>query len=179
MKGIVFTEFLEMVEDKCGLEVVQQVIDNSNLKTKGVYTSVGSYDHGEMVQLVVSLSEIIDTPVVDLLEVYGEHFFDVLSSSYPQFMNKKDLFGFLDSIDNYIHPEVLKIYPNAELPKFESEIINESKMLLHYSSSRKMAHFGIGLIKGAGSYYKQKLEVKKENESNGGENVTISISKVG
>jgi len=32
MKGIVFTEFLELVENKFGLEMVDTIILNSNLK---------------------------------------------------------------------------------------------------------------------------------------------------
>ncbi len=31
MKGIVFTEFLELVEHKFGLEVVDEIIEKSNL----------------------------------------------------------------------------------------------------------------------------------------------------
>ena len=33
MKGIVFTEFLELVEDKFGLETVDEIINNSDLKS--------------------------------------------------------------------------------------------------------------------------------------------------
>ncbi len=43
MKGIVFTGFLELVEDKYGLEMVDEIITNSNLESKGIYTSVGTY----------------------------------------------------------------------------------------------------------------------------------------
>ena len=49
MKGIVFTEFLEMVETKFGLETVDNIIENSDLKSEGIYTSVGTYDFNEMV----------------------------------------------------------------------------------------------------------------------------------
>ena len=45
MKGIVFTEFFELVEDKFGLEVVQQIIDECKLESEGIYTSVGTYSH--------------------------------------------------------------------------------------------------------------------------------------
>ncbi len=55
MKGIVFTEFLEMVEDKFGLETVDSIIENSNLPSEGIYTSVGTYDFNEMVSLITSL----------------------------------------------------------------------------------------------------------------------------
>ncbi|MDW1810083.1 heme NO-binding domain-containing protein, partial [Vibrio sp. Vb2362] len=43
MKGIIFTEFMELVEEKFGLDVLDQVLDLSN--DEGVYTAVGSYDH--------------------------------------------------------------------------------------------------------------------------------------
>ncbi|MBT8311465.1 MAG: hypothetical protein HKP23_01335, partial [Flavobacteriaceae bacterium] len=39
MKGIVFTEFLEMVEDKFGLEVVDTIIEKAELPSEGVYTA--------------------------------------------------------------------------------------------------------------------------------------------
>ena len=42
MKGIVFSEFLDLVEVKFGLEMVDKIIDQSNLESKGVYTSVGT-----------------------------------------------------------------------------------------------------------------------------------------
>ena len=35
MKGIVFTEFLEMVEEKYGYEVVDQIIEESKLPSGG------------------------------------------------------------------------------------------------------------------------------------------------
>ena len=57
MKGIVFTEFLEMVEQKFGLEVLDQIIIESNLASGGIYTSVGTYDFIEMQSLIVKLSE--------------------------------------------------------------------------------------------------------------------------
>lgn len=36
MKGIIFTEFMELVEEKFGLDVLDQVLDLSN--DEGVYT---------------------------------------------------------------------------------------------------------------------------------------------
>jgi hypothetical protein len=39
MKGIVFTAFLEMVEDKFGIEIVDHIISHSDVDSKGVYTS--------------------------------------------------------------------------------------------------------------------------------------------
>ena len=52
MKGIIFTEFLEMVEEKFGYEVVDEIISKSELKSNGIYTSVGTYAREEMMVLV-------------------------------------------------------------------------------------------------------------------------------
>ena len=40
MKGIVFTEFLDLVEEKFGLEMVDTIIEQSNLDSGGVYTPI-------------------------------------------------------------------------------------------------------------------------------------------
>lgn len=57
MKGIVFTEFLELVEDKFGLEMVDKIISSSELESGGIYTSVGTYSFSEMLQLLQHLSD--------------------------------------------------------------------------------------------------------------------------
>ena len=58
MKGIVFTEFLELVENEFGLIIVQRIIDECELETDGVYTSVGTYSHKDMFKMVGKLSEV-------------------------------------------------------------------------------------------------------------------------
>ena len=78
MKGIVFTEFLELVEDKFGLEMLDKIINASNLESGGVYTSVVTYKFSEMLQLLQHLSANTGISIDDLLLVYAEHFFSVL-----------------------------------------------------------------------------------------------------
>lgn len=159
MKGIVFTEFLELVENEFGLNVLDSIIEKSDLNSGGVYTSVGTYPHGEMVQLVTNLSNEIDTPVDQLLFLYGKHFFTVLVSSYPAFFKSQDsLFSFLESIENYIHPEVLKLYPDAELPRFQTKR-DGSKLIMRYFSSRKMADFAHGLMVSSVEHFNEDVSI--------------------
>ena len=49
MKGIVFREFIAMVETQFSLETADHIISASNLSTDGAYTSVGTYPPQEMV----------------------------------------------------------------------------------------------------------------------------------
>lgn len=178
MKGIVFTEFLELVENEFGLDVVQQIIDECELDSDGVYTSVGTYSHKDMFKMVAKLSEIKGLPVPALLMVFGEYFFTTLKTKYPMFMEKPNLFSFLNSIDQYIHPEVLKLYPDAELPRFEAEMKDENEMVLNYYSSRKMSDLAIGLIKGAATHFEENVDVVKIGEEGDGEKVRLQVNKI-
>jgi Haem-NO-binding len=180
MKGIVFTEFLELVEDKFGLETVEEVISTCDLETAGSYTAIGTYDHKEMFQMVSVLSKTQNISVPELLTIYGEHFFGILAKGYPQFLNDKGLFAFLESIDNYIHPQVLKLYPDAELPSFRASM-NEGKneLLLVYQSIRAMSDFAVGLIQGASKYYGRKIKVEIVEKEENGQHVTLKVTLIG
>lgn len=57
MKGLVFTEFLEMVEQHHGFVFTEKLIDEADLPSGDAHTSVGTYDHAEMVKLLTLLSE--------------------------------------------------------------------------------------------------------------------------
>ena len=113
MKGIVLTEFLELVETKFGLEVVDKIISASKLESEGIYTSVGTYEFSEMLQLLQHLSAHTKISIDALLLVYAEHFFSVIESSYPGLLAiYKDPIEMISSIENHIHVEVRKIYPS-------------------------------------------------------------------
>ncbi|WP_064967753.1 heme NO-binding domain-containing protein [Tenacibaculum ovolyticum] len=147
MKGIVFTEFLDLVEDKFGLEMVDKIISQSTLESEGIYTSIGTYSFSEMLQLLENLSKNTAISIDDLLLVYAEHFFSVIEKSYPGLLaTYKDPIEMLASIENHIHIEVRKIYPEAELPTFVIKDRKDKSLVMIYKSSRAMHHFGLGLM---------------------------------
>ena len=178
MKGIVFTEFLELVEDKFGLEMVDNIISNSNLESKGIYTSVGTYSFSEMLQLLQHLSKNTGLSIDDLLLVYAEHFFGVIKESYPGLLaTYKDPIEMLSSIENHIHVEVRKIYPDAELPTFTVIQKTENSLIMDYSSSRAMHHFGLGLMNKTFEYFNSTATIKLEKIKDDGTEVRFVINK--
>ena len=177
MKGIVFTEFLELVENKFGLEMVDTIIINSDLKSNGVYTSVGTYNFSEMLQLLNHLSENTGISKDDLLLTYGEHFFGVLEVSYPELLSTyTDPMEMISSIENHIHVEVKKIYPDAELPTFEIVKKTANSLIMIYKSSRAMHHFGLGLMKKTFEYFNVTSEIKLKKLNAQGTRVEFNIS---
>ena len=178
MKGIVFTEFIDLVEDKFGYETVDKIIEKSDLTSKGAYTAIGTYPHAEMVKLVTNLSSEIDVPVSDLLKLYGRHLFGVLIKSYGHFISKlTNTFQLLESIQNHIHVEVFKLYPDAELPHFETTRVDDKTLIMKYTSERKMSDFAIGLIESCLEFFGEKAELHQEDLSGDGTCVLITIKK--
>src|SRR5689334_25047920 len=117
MKGIVFTEFLEHVGRKYGVETMDFMIESSDLPSGGVYTAAGTYDHRELITLVKTLSTAIRVPEPELFKAYGQHLLARFSVRYPQFFEGvANCFEFFDRIGSHIHPEVQKLDPDAELP---------------------------------------------------------------
>lgn len=179
MKGIVFTEFFDMVEKEFGYEMVDRIISENELSSNGVYTRIGTYDHSDIVKLITSLSGHTKIGVPSLLKAFGFYFFDVLQKNYTHFLDKaKNAFDFLESIETYIHVEVKKLYPNAELPTFETRRTEDGKLEMIYYSERKMADFAEALIEKSMAYYDTEAKVEKLSMNDDGSKVKFLITKL-
>ncbi|WP_127471532.1 heme NO-binding domain-containing protein [Thiomicrorhabdus aquaedulcis] len=166
MKGIVFSEFIELVEEKFGFEMADDIIEKSNLASGGAYTSVGTYDHHELLELVTHLSAQTGISVEDLVKTFGEHLLVRFSEGYPMFFESvNNCFQFLDTIENKVHVEVKKLYPEAELPTFDSRIESDNRMHLVYTSKRPFSALAYGLIKGSATYYGENIHIEMQDES--------------
>lgn len=135
MKGIVFTELIDMVEATFGEDMMDDVFDDCDLESGGAYTAVGTYDHRELLEIVGTLSKHSGLSVRDLVYKYGHHLFFRFNKLMPQlFEEQKSAFEFLEGVHDYIHVEVKKLYPDAVLPSFETERQNGNVLKMTYRS---------------------------------------------
>ncbi len=168
MKGIIFTEFIEMAEETFSLEVVDEMFQQVDLPSGGIYTAVGTYDHSEIVQLVVQLSKQVDMPVPQLLHAFGLRLFETFTERYGHFFAQvTSAFTFLESVEGYIHIEVRKLYPDAELPSFDCKRYPDGRMSMTYESQRGFADVAHGLIEGCFKHFGEAVEIARTDLSNG------------
>ncbi len=178
MKGIVFTEFLEMVETAYGLDTVDLIIERSDLESRGIYTSVGTYNFHEMLNLITNLSEEVSVPVDDLLYQFGKYFFYSLTEAHPNiFMQYNSPIKFLSSVESHIHVHVRKIYPGAELPTFEVIDENSEGITLIYKSERGLYRFAQGLMEKTLQHYKINGVITYEKLNEEGTEVKFIVAK--
>jgi len=168
MKGIVFTEFLEMVEEEFSPEIADKIIQASNLKSDGAYTSVGTYSHKELIDMVLHLSEESDIDVPSLVKTFGRYMFGRFHALYPIFFAGVDnVFAFLESIENHVHVEVRKLYPDAELPTFATVQQGDDELVMTYKSMRPFAPLAEGLIEGSIQHFGEKISMSQKDLCNG------------
>ena len=168
MKGVVFTEFLDMVEGKFSLITAERIIERCDLPSGGIYTAVGTYDHDEMVALVMQLSKETGVPIPDLLRTFGEFLFGRFVEGYPAFFEEpKTTFAFLDTVHDHIHVEVRKLDAKAELPTLECRQPAPGKQIVTYRSARGLADLAEGLIRAAIAHYGEDIALSMEDLSGG------------
>ncbi|MFN0184629.1 MAG: heme NO-binding domain-containing protein [Aquabacterium sp.] len=169
MLGMVFTEFIEMMEDRFPPQVAEQVIAAAPGGRDGAYTAVGYYPHDELVAMVVELSRLSGVAVPDLVRAFGRHLLGRFTQLYPpMFQRHRNVFDFLASIDGEIHVEVRKLYPQAMLPRFDVLARDDGAMTLRYRSPRGMDSLALGLMEGVTDFYREPCRIETRPAPEGG-----------
>lgn len=165
MKGIVFTEFCDLVEEQSGLFVLDRMLESSSLASGGAFTSVGTYDHAELFTLVTFYAAETGTDPTTLLREFGRRLFHRLAATYPLFLEgTSDPLRFLTQVHGTIHAEVAKLYPESELPRFTSRYLDDSCLEFVYDSPRGLADLAQGLIAGCSEHFDAGLTVERQPE---------------
>lgn len=85
----------------------------------------------------------------------------------------------LSSIEDHIHVEVRKIYPDAELPTFTVVEKTADSLVMIYKSTRAMHAFGRGLMNKTFEYFNTKATILVEKLKENGTEVKFSITTDG
>lgn len=164
MNGVIFTEFIDLVEEKFGLDTLDQIIQRAELPNEGAYTSIGTYDHHELLRMVVQLHEISGIAISDLAKAFGQHLFGQLAKAQGELVRPmQNVMELLSNVQDVIHVEVKKLYPDAELPTLDYRQISDRECELIYKSSRPFADVCEGLIRGAAMHFDETFELDRED----------------
>ncbi len=164
MKGLVFTEFADLVEAKFGLAMLDEIIEETAPACGGAWTAVGTYEASELVAMVGALAKRSGAPAPELVRAFGQHLLHRFADHYPEFFAPhRSVFAFLRNVESYIHVEVLKLYPDAQLPRFLYESAAPDRLVMVYRSRHAFADLALGLIEGAVVHFRERIEVLRED----------------
>lgn len=160
MKGTVFVELLKMAEETFGEETVDEVLDKAGLENDA-FTAVGNYPCSELMKIVSAFSDHSGLGPDILQRKFGHWMLEHFKSKFPHFFEDKTTsFSVLEAIEGEIHVEVRKLYPDAQLPHFETHRHAEDHLEMVYSSPRPLGHFCHGLIEACLDAYSETASVE-------------------
>lgn len=163
MKGVIFTELLDFVEEQFSPALAAQVLSAAQIPVAR-YQPFGNYDHHELGRLIDGLSAASHVPAAELTRRFGAHVFQRFASLYPAFLDgAESALDLLAGIETTIHGELLKLYPDAEFPSFACTVTSPKHLELIYRSRRHLADFAEGLILGCVAHFGDPVEVRRED----------------
>ncbi len=170
MKGVIFNAVEEAVVTLYSEDVWDDLLEAAELD--GHYTSLGSYDDEHLMALVAAACPMTGHEPNELVRVLGRHAFPHLAERYPELVDEANgTHDFLRRVNDIIHPEVLKLHPDAKPPTFEFEDRPNGVLRITYRSERRLGVLAEGLILGAGDRFGEEVEIT--TVSGLGEPVTV------
>ncbi len=157
MKGVLFNVVEAVITELDGADAWDDVLEASGVV--GAYTSLGDYPDGELSVLVVATAARFELSADAVLVIAGRQGFRHLVAHHPELVSQyRDVLGLAADLDDVIHPEVRKLYPDATPPTFRS-VRRDHGIDLEYRSHRRLCRLVEGLLLGAGDYYGQAVTV--------------------
>lgn len=158
MKGVLFNVVEDVVTEAISADAWDDIIDESGVG--GSYTSLGTYPDQELGDIVGATAHTAQLSETETLQLSGRLGFKHLVRRAPQLLDGLDDWkSVLRSLDDIIHPEVRKIYPDAEVPGFEIADDGDA-LLVIYTSKRGLCALADGLIVGSGEWFGVTLDVE-------------------
>jgi hypothetical protein len=169
MKGIIFTSFIEFTERELGETLVDQMLTECPTGTDGAFTNVGTYPVEELLTMVEFVLPRHHLEPDALQRAFGAFTFDRLVQRYPEVVDSyENAFECIFEVDQTIHRNVRKLYPDAELPNMNARFSEDRRKLsLEYRSARPFMHVAQGLIEGCLAHFGEDATIHMTDHSEG------------
>jgi hypothetical protein len=181
MYGLVNKAVEDLITTKFGAQAWEEITEKAGVDDTG-FISMDPYPDEVTYGLVTAAAEILETPVDQLLEAFGEYwtlytaregYGDLLSIS------GKDFESFLENLDN-LHTRIALSFPELRPPTFAVERNEVGDLVLHYHSEREgLASMVRGLVKGLANMFKVDIRIEQTaSKADGGDHDIFLIKQL-
>lgn len=158
MLGMVFNALKTMLEEKVSADYAEEVFTAAKLEHDGHYEDKQTYPDSELGKILDVLAKETDHSLDSLMYDFGYFWFGHLVHSHGQMLaGREGLLELLEALDDDVHKEVKKLYPNASVPDFEVMSRTEHGMRLRYHSPRDLVSLAEGMLDAGAAHFNQNL----------------------
>ena len=179
MKGLAYADILDLIKDKFGLEMLDEIIYDESSGSKVLIYDFDRKPYINVSQLLFKLNLKTSISSESLIKVYLDYFFNALKESYEGVIRAcQSAIDMIIFIVHHILHEVQKVYPKSSLPKVVIEGKKENSITLLYTSSKFLRQFGIGVMHKTFEYFNEKAKVDVEEITPDGTMARFVVQKV-
>ena len=164
MKGTITACLMELVEKKFGKDKWAAILDDAQLSANAANFRMAPVDipDEQVLKLIASTCKVLRITAQQAADAFGEYWCcvyapRVYSLVYKRFKSAREMILGMDKV----HVEMTATIPNAHPPRFIYVWENPHTLLVEYKSKRNLIDIYVGLVRGVGIYFKEKLSVKK------------------
>jgi hypothetical protein len=166
MKGIIFNLLETAVSDEHGEDAWDDLLDEAQVD--GSYAALGNYPDGELLRLLALMPGAFGGDSDGQLRWFGRKSMPMLAARYAVFFEQPtDTRSFLLTLNNIIHAEVRKLYPDADVPTFDFDPIpgveasSADALVIGYRSKRALCMLAEGFIHGAADHFGETVAIEQ------------------
>jgi hypothetical protein len=155
MYGMINKAIRTLVIREASEDVWDKVLETSGID-ENVYEDLDAYDDSVTFALVGAVSETLNLPPGDVLEMFGVYWStDVAPKAYGDYFNAfgDDFQTFVAGLDE-MHVRITKMLPSLVPPSFKIKELSDNHFEIHYVSQRDgLAPLAVGMLKGVAKHF--------------------------
>ena len=160
MKGVVFNLLEDLVRREFGDMEWSRVLQDAEVDH--TFASEGTYPDAVLRRLIAEVGKRAQKSPGEALQWFGRHSMPLLHSMYPGFFaSQTSARSFILTLNDIIHPEVRRLFPDADVPWFDFDNSSPNELIVGYQSPRKLCLLAHGFIEGAADHYGETVDVEQ------------------
>jgi hypothetical protein len=162
MKGSITSCLAQLIETTFGKEKWEAVRDHAGAQSvAGLKLATSDVDDAVASRLIQSTCKILGLTEQQAADAFGEYWCctyapKVYKAYLQRFRSAREMILGMDQV----HSDVTNNMANARPPRFEYHWEDENSLVVTYKSPRGMMSIYVGLARGVGKYFKEKLDVQ-------------------
>ena len=164
MKGTIVKCLKNLVEEKFGAEKWQEISNKSNYQDKFINIA-NDIDDTMVMALLSNTCTTLGITIQQAGDAFGDYWANdyapkIYKIIYKRYHSAREFILGMDDV----HVEITQNVPNAKPPRFKYNFTDDNTLLVTYVSKRKLIDVYVGLVKGLGRYFNEKLDVTKVDD---------------
>ena len=162
MKGTIVRCLKSLVEEKAGQETWDEIVTESGVALPKIINLSMDIPDGDTVKLLESACKVLGLTLSQAADAFGKYWMTEYAPAIykSHFDRYRDARAVLLGVDD-IHRLTTATVPNAHPPRFDYEEVDDRTLDIVYNSSRGMIDLLMGLARGVGAYFNERLTVSK------------------